>query len=170
MLSDLSQYFNSPAVQTAVSVLRIVFISLSALMLGFIIFGIFKTTWLRKLILWDIQEFITYRPYGVKKLYKQWQKTRRRLSTGMESEYKLAVIESDSMMDDILKRMGFAGETLGERLEKISEATITNLSDTLNAHKIRNSVVHDPDYRLTLEEAKYVIDTYEKALTDLQAL
>ncbi len=120
--------------------------------------------------MWDLQEFTTYHPYGVKKLYKQWQKIKMRLDTGLESEHKLAVIEADSILDDTLKKSGFAGETLGEMLEKLTEATVTNLSDVIGAHKIRNNVVHDPDYQMSLDEAHYAIQAYEKALTDLQAI
>jgi hypothetical protein len=170
MLSELSQYFNSPTLQTIISIVRIVFIVISAFLLGFIIFALIESTWLKRLIIWDMQEFVTYRPFGVKKLYKQWQKIKYKLNTGMESDYKMAIIEADSMLDDVLKKMGFTGETLSERLEKVTEATITNLSDVLDIHKIRNNIVHDPDYKLTLDEAKRAMEVYEKAMTDLQAL
>jgi hypothetical protein len=88
----------------------------------------------------------------------------------LESEYKLAVIEADSVLDDILKRMGFAGQTLGERLEKLTSASLTNIEEVREAHKTRNNIVHDPNYRLSLDEARKLISIYEKALVDLQAL
>lgn len=170
MLPDISQFLNSPVVHTVISIVRIIFITVSVLMLGFIIFASFKTTYLKRLIIWDWQEFLTYRPYGVKKLYKQWQKVKSKLSSGLESDYKAAVMEADSILEDVLKKMGFAGETLSERLEKLSEATITNLPEVTEVHKIRNNIVHDPDYKLTLDEAKHAMEVYEKSLTDLQAL
>ena len=168
--TQLYNFLNTPLVNNLIMILRIVFLVVSATLLGFIIFALIKTTWLRRMYIWDLKEFLTYRPYGVRKLYRQWQKIKTRLDTGLESEYKLAVIEADSITNDILKGMGFGGETLSERLEKITEATIPNLTDVLEAHKIRNNIVHDPDYRLALSEAKTVMDIYEKALTDLQAL
>jgi len=73
------------------------------------------------------------------------------------------------MLNDILKRMGFGGETLGERLEKLTAATLPNLEQIWEAHKIRNNIVHDPDYRLTLDEARKVLGIYEQALRDLEA-
>lgn len=167
---EISSFFSSPVWGYIISVLRILFITISAFFIGFAIFALFKTTWFRRMIIWDLQEFFTYRPYGVRKLVKQWSKVRARLDTGMESEYKLAVIEADSILDDILRRMGFGGETLGERLEKITEATLPNLAEVLGAHKTRNNIVHDPNYRLTLDEVRKTLDIYERALTDLQAL
>lgn len=146
------------------------FIVFSALLLGFIIFILMNTLWLKRLFLWDIQEFFTSRPFGVRRVVSDWLKIKARLDTGMTSEYKLAVIEADAMLDDILKRMGFGGESLGERLGKITAASLPNIEDIKVIHQTRNNIVHDPDYRLTLEEARKVIDVFEKALTDLQAL
>jgi hypothetical protein len=66
--------------------------------------------------------------------------------------------------------MGYVGETMGERMEKINVAVLPNIEDVWAAHKIRNNIVHDPDFRLSLDETKRAISIYEKALTDLGAL
>ena len=151
-------------------IIKILFIIFTLLLLGFVIFALLKTTWLKKLIIWDWLEFLTYRPFGLRKIEKEWQKIKRRLETEMESEWKLAVIEADKIMDDILNRMGFGGKSLGERLGKLTAVSLPNIEEVKEAHKIRNNIIHDPTYRLSLEEAKRVIAIYEKALTDLQAL
>jgi hypothetical protein len=151
-------------------VLKIVFFLFFFGFLSFIIFALIKTTWFKRVVLWDVQEFMTSRAYGTRKMEKQWGKVKTRLQAGTESEYKLAIIEADSMLDDILKRMGYGGSSLGERLEKLTSATLSNISDVGEAHKVRNNIVHDPDYRLSLDEVKNVIEIFEKALINLQAL
>ena len=153
-----------------VIVLKTIFILTSLVFVGLIIFALIKTTWLKRMIIWDAQEFLTYRPFGVSKVVRKWQKTKKRLETGIESEAKLAIIEADKVLDDTLNRMGFGGLTLGERLERLKVASLPNIEEVKKAHKIRNSIIHDPTYRLDLEEAKKTIAAYEKALTDLQAL
>ena len=35
--------------------------------------------------------------------------------------------------------------------------------DVLNAHKIRNSIVYNPDHKLSVTEAKKILETYESA-------
>jgi len=150
--------------------LKILFIAASAVFLGFIIFALAKTSWLKRMIIWDLQEILTYRPFGVSKVEKSWQKIKAGLETGIESEYKLSVIKADKILDDTLNRMGFGGVSLGERLDKLTTASLPNLEEVRAAHKIRNNVIHDPDYRLSLEDARKAIAAYEKALTDLQAL
>ena len=159
-----------PSFKGPLLIFKALFIGFSLILLICISLLILRTNWLKHLILQDFFEFFTYRPYGVRKLVKQWVKITGRLEAGLESEYKLAVIEADSMFDDILKRMGYGGETLGERLKQISPAVLPNVEELLEAHKIRNNIVHDPDYRLSLDEAKKAIAIYEKTLTDLGAL
>lgn len=164
------QFILTPQFTGWLLILKIIFIVFSLILLGFIIFALAKTTWLKRLILQDWQEFLTYRPFGLGKIEKEWQKIKARLEAETESEWKLAIIEADKIMDDILNRMGFGGVSLGKRLTKLTTASLPNIEEVKEAHKIRNNIVHDPTYRLSLEEGKRVIGIYEKALTDLQAL
>jgi len=168
-METLIQYIISPTFEGWISIIRIVFMIFSGVILISLILLLLATSWLKRLILEDAAEFLTYRPFGVRKIEKQWNKIMTRLETGIESEFKLAVIEADSMLDDILRRMGFAGETLGERLEKLTAATLPNIEQIKEAHKIRNNIIHDPDYRLPLDEARRVMGIYEQAFRDLQA-
>ena len=78
------------------------------------------------------------------------------------------MIEADNMMNETLKRMGYDGASLGERLEKLTAATLPNIGEVEEAHKVRNNIVHDPNYKLSLEETKRVLGVFEKALRDLE--
>jgi len=159
----------SPQFSGWLLILKIIFIIFSLFLLVFIVFALLRTGWLKKLLLYDLVELLTYRPFGTRRIVKQWAKITARLETGIESEAKLAIIEADSMLDDILKKMGYGGESLGDRLKSITTATIQNIAEIWEAHKIRNNIVHDPDYRLTLDQARKVLGSYEQAFRDLHA-
>ncbi len=116
----------------------------------------------------DWAEFLTFRPFGAVKIEKGWLKIKARVDTGLESEYKLAVMEGDIMLDDILKKMGYHGETLGERLNSLTIATLPNIERIKEAHQTRNNIIHDPDYRLSLDETRKVLDVFEQAFRDLE--
>src|SRR3989338_8711891 len=149
-------------------IVEILFLALTLFFIGFIIFALIHTTWLKRLIVYDVQEFVRHKPFGTKKVARDWNKIKARLDTGLEAEYKLAVLEADSMMDDVLKRMGFSGANLGERLDKLTVVSLPNLDEARLAHQARNNVVRDPDYRLSLDEAKKIIAIFEESLMDLQ--
>jgi len=150
------------------NIVRIILMVLTMLLIASFIFLLKKTTFLKWAFFEDTVEFLTYRQYGIRKV-KIWQKVLAGLETGLESEYKLSLISADNIMDDTLKRMGYRGENLAERMTNLTPATIPNLENIKEAHQLRNNIVHDPDYRLYLDEAKKTIDIYEEALSSLDA-
>jgi hypothetical protein len=169
-LNDIIQFLISPNFTGWLLVVKIIFIVLCSFFLFFILFILTKTTWLRRLFIWNLIEFLTYRPFGTKKIARQWLEIKKRLDTGLESEYKLSIIEADSILNENLEKMGYKGETTGERLKNLTDVVLPNLGDILEAHKIRNNIIHDPDYRLNLDVAQKLISDYEKTLIDLGVL
>lgn len=102
------------------------------------------------------------------KLERDWQKIKQRLEKDWASESKLAIIEADKLLDGMLKRMGYGGESMGDRLKQVNKDALPNLDDVWAAHKIRNDIVHDPDYQFSSRSARIAIDTYEKAFENLR--
>ena len=149
---------------------RIVFIAVFLFFLFCIIYFLSKTNWLRIRFIENAVEFFFYQPFGTRKLIKQWDKIKRRLEIGLESENKLAIIEADLIFNDVLEKMGFIEETFEARIKHLTPDLLPNIEQILEAHKIRNNIVYDPNYRLILDEAKKTISVYEKALTDLEVL
>ena len=161
---------NNPGLQQTLTLVRWVFGVFGILLLVFSVFVLWRTMWLKFLFLFDFTEFFTFRPYGLRRMAGKWQKVQARLETANEAEYKLAVIEADSILNDILLRMGFRGETLGDRLKILTPAIIPNLDDVQKAHQTRNNVVHDPDYHLTLEETQKTLEIYQATLSNLDLI
>lgn len=97
----------------------------------------------------------------------RWDEIRRHVNSFVEAEWKLAVIEGDKFVDDVLKTAGFPGESMGERLMLIKPDQIMNLQYLWDAHKLRNLLVHDPHFRLTHQQAVFAINAYESVLREL---
>jgi len=168
-INNLILFFNSNAFDNLILYFKIAFFVFGLAAVAFIVFALIRSSWLKLYVLYDAAEFFSYRPAGTKKMEKDWKKNLARLDTGLDSEYKLAVIEADNTMNDVLKKMGYPGASLAENLDKVSSATISNIEDLRTAHQIRNSIVHNPDYKISLEGAKKALTAYEKALKDLDA-
>lgn len=169
-LLELLSVINNPGLQSTLTPFRWIFGILGILLALFSVLVIWRTMWLKFAFLFDFTEFFTFRPYGLRRMASKWQKIQMRLESANEAEYKLAVVEADGMLSDILMRMGFRGETLGDRLKTLSTAILANLADVERAHEIRNSVAHNPDYRLTLQEAQRTLAIYETAFTNLDLI
>lgn len=148
--------------------IKIVFIVVSLILLIAVIILLFKTSWMRYRCLESLTEFTSYRPFGVKKTFKDWNKVIKRLESDRESEYKLAIIEADDLLSSILEQMQLKGESFSQKLEQVEPSVLPNLKEIQEAHEIRNNIVYNPDYKLSLAQTKAVLETYEKALRNLE--
>lgn len=151
--------------------LKIAFILIGLFFLGFIIFALFKTIWLKHLILIDLKEFFTFKPFGIKKETKKWKKIKERLEFDLESEWKLAVLESFELLTNSLLSLGWRGKDFSELLKFITREEISNLDELSKLYyEVRQSIVYDPSYKLEKEVAEKVLKEIEKALTEIGAL
>lgn len=168
----IDQFFNNipTFLYTPLFIIKVISGVVSLFFLVVIIYSLARSNYLRMIFWQDFFEFFTFKMYGAKKIAKRWEGISKRLTTASESEYKLAVIEAESVLEEILIRMGLSGQSFGERIKRIQKAQLPSLDDVLQAHQMRNNVVHDPDYKLTLQETKKAIDVYERALKELDAL
>ena len=101
---------------------------------------------------------------------KNWQNILSKVEAGDESNWKIAVIEADKMLDDVLKRIGYTGADMGERLKQIKSDELSNIDNIWQAHKVRNRIAHEPEFRLTQSQAKQAVEIFQRALEDLQAI
>ena len=85
-----------------------------------------------------------------------------------ENQRKFALIAADSLIDKILAMAGYDGENLGERLKKIESSDLDSLNDIWEAHKVRNRIAHEADYRMSPEDSAAAIGRFEKALRELE--
>lgn len=163
-------YLLSPEIQQRILPVKGAFFLITIILGLAIFFLISRTHYFQWMFVQDYWEFFTFRPFGAKKITKIWNKILKRLDSGLESEYKLAIVEADDLLDASLKKMGYAGQGLAERLNKLTSASLANIDNIYEAHKMRNNIVHNPDYHFSLEEAKTTMGEYQKAFDSLQIL
>lgn len=163
-------FFLSGEVQQKLLGVRIGFLIFAGVLLAGIIILISKTHYLQWWLFQDASQFLTKRSFGGRLINRKWNNILKRLESGVESEYKTAIIEADKMLDTSLKRMGYMGQTLEEKLSLLTSATLPNIDDLYQAHKVCNNITHNPDYSLSLEEARTAMDAYEKAFNAFQIL
>jgi hypothetical protein len=93
----------------------------------------------------------------------RWSKTLNYLFSQHSSDWKLSIIEADSILESLLKDLGFKGETVGDRLKSASQETFPQLTPAWEVHTIRNRIAHEGlSFELSHHEAKRVIALYEQ--------
>jgi hypothetical protein len=94
---------------------------------------------------------------------ERWSKTLNYIFSQHASDWKLAIIEADSMLDGLLDQLGFHGENLGDKLKMANQDNFRELSTAWEIHTIRNRIAHEGlAFELSQHEAKRVISLYEQ--------
>ena len=104
------------------------------------------------------------------KFQEKWKFVKDKLELKDENNLKLAVIEADLLLDEELENLKFIGETASERLENTASNTFSDLEKIKKAHQLRNNIVHESDFELSLEAAEDAIKVFEKAFKELELL
>ena len=174
VFNDIISYLHSSSFGHTLLPFEIIALILSFLFLGAIIYFLYffsKTLPQNSILLRETGNFLSYKKGRTRIMIKVWQKIRHRLDSNIEAEYKLAIIEADEFFSNVLKRMGYPGDNLEKQLVPIEDkGFLPNLNDVKKAYQVRNGIVHDPNYHLTLSEAQEVVNIYEQALKYLKVL
>ncbi len=91
-----------------------------------------------------------------------WTQVQLHINSKNPGEWKLAIIEADGMLDQLLKSIGYHGETVGDRLKAVEKSDFLSLEAAWEAHKIRNQIAHEgPGFEINEREARRIVGLYE---------
>ena len=102
ILDTLNQFVLDVTSSPVFLVVKFLFLAVSLFFIVTIVFVLITTTWFKRLVIWDLREFMTFRHYGLPRLEKKWARIKERLEVGTEAEAKLAIIEAVALLYDIL--------------------------------------------------------------------
>jgi hypothetical protein len=76
-------------------------------------------------------------------------------------------MEADIILDDLLNKLGYRGESIGEKLKRVAKGDMKSLNDAWEAHKVRNQIAHEgSSVNLSHHEAKNVISMYRRVFEE----
>ena len=99
----------------------------------------------------------------------QWQVILDHVNGDNPAEWKMAILEADNILDEVLEDQGYIGETVAEKLKTMSPTRIASYNDLWDAHKLRNDIAHGGsiDMDLTQKMARDAIAKFENAFREL---
>ncbi len=104
---------------------------------------------------------------GDGKKNERWEGVLNHLFSENSGDWKLAIIEADSMLEALMDQMGYKGENLGEKLKAVDRVRFRSIDDAWEAHIVRNRIAHEGlQFELTQREAKRVIALYEQVFRE----
>ncbi len=98
---------------------------------------------------------------------ERWIRVQSLISSTSSSDWRQAIIEADIILEEMLNRMGYEGDSIGDKLKQIEESDFITLNKAWEAHKIRNHIAHrGGDFLFSKQEAERVVELYRQVFEE----
>lgn len=145
---------------------RPIFIGLDIILVGLLVFLLF--------VIYPINPTVSLFKIKPKRpimknpaLAQQWHKIKQQAGTGTPENLRLAIIAADNLVDDWLKKSGYQGTSFAERISVIKADQVKSFKAMWQAHRLRNDLVHTPDFKITTGQAHEALEAYQAFLREM---
>ena len=102
----------------------------------------------------------------LQKYEKQWQLIEKLLNEGTMSGYKIAVVETEKILQAVLDDKNFPGKNISAQIE--NARTVLENFDKLNySRAMYNKIIKETAFDISSEDTKEIIAGYYKAISDI---
>ncbi len=118
----------------------------------------------------DWMDYLGYGDVGKRRQLRAWRKIVKKMRSEDPMQWKVAILETDKIFDDMIRAAGFRATVTDERFKQITPEFVANFDEIIAAHKTRNRCAQEPDFMLTKEEAIQTLRAYKKAFQEFGLL
>ncbi|MDO8482848.1 MAG: hypothetical protein Q7S86_03460 [bacterium] len=98
---------------------------------------------------------------------KRWEEITVHINSHNQSDWRLAILECDIVLDEMLTKMSYRGETLADKLKAVEKSDFLSIDKAWEAHRVRNAVAHEgSNFQITDREARRVVALYEEVFRE----
>lgn len=115
-----------------------------------------------------VDEILKRQEEAFRKLQKKdvknarWQDVVAHAESDRPNDWKLAIIEADIILEELLNSLGYAGAGVGEKLKSAPPSSFRALDQAWRAHNVRNRIAHEgADFELSPTVARETITQYK---------
>ena len=102
-----------------------------------------------------------------KEVSDEWQEVMKLVDSQNSSDWNMAVLRADVLLDDVLQYLKHEGKTVRERLDRVDPTMVPSLDQVVSAHRLRNVIAHDPTIQYRKETLIQALRSYEQGLREL---
>lgn len=102
---------------------------------------------------------------------ERWEHIQDLINSDNPSDWRLAIIEADSVLEMLLDQRDLPGKGIGEKLKAISPGDLGGMQAAWDAHNVRNRIAHEgSEFEISQREAHRTIQLYETVFHELKFL
>jgi len=80
--------------------------------------------------------------------------------------HRLAILEADIMLGELLDELGYRGETLADRMRQVPKLNFNTIDLAWEAHRARNRIAHEAGFEMSPYEVRRIIGLYDKVFRE----
>jgi hypothetical protein len=105
----------------------------------------------------------------VSKTQLRWNRIQEEVSSDDEQKWRLAILEADIMLSELLDVLGYRGETMSDKMKAVPRGDFNTIDLAWEAHRARNQIAHEGSmYQLSEREARRIIGLYERVFREFK--
>lgn len=101
----------------------------------------------------------------------KWKKIVEYSESNTEANWRLAIIEADIILAELLEKLQLPGDTMGDKLKAVEPSDFLTLDQAWEAHKARNMIAHEgSNFLLNQRETRRIISLYEAVFKEFHMI
>ena len=111
----------------------------------------------------------TVTAHDVPKTQLRWSRILEEAASDNERTWRLAILEADIMLNELLDVLGYKGETIADKLRGVDRANFNTVDLAWEAHRFRNQIAHEANPQLlNAREVRRVMGLYERVFKEFR--
>jgi hypothetical protein len=101
-------------------------------------------------------------------LWERFERSKKHITSQYREEWKIGIIELDTILRDLLKKNNYIGDTVAELLKYAESKGFKNVNAAWDAHRVRNQIVHEGvKFEMSNDSALRALRNYTTAFEEL---
>ena len=105
----------------------------------------------------------------IPKTHLRWKRIEEQAHADNEQGWRLAILEADIMLNELLDLQGYRGETMSDKLRAVEKSKFNTIDLAWEAHRMRNRIAHEgAAHHLSGRETQRIVGLYEKVFREFK--
>ena len=119
----------------------------------------------------DIKESLSDVEKTKNPMKERWEKIVELSESKNPSDWRLAIVEADIILDELLEKLHLPGDTMGEKLKAVEKSDFTTIENAWEAHKVRNMIAHEgSNFIINQHEIRRVVSLYKSVFEEFSLI
>jgi hypothetical protein len=109
--------------------------------------------------------------HDVSRTQLHWTHVMEEANSDDDTRWRLAILEADIMLNELLDVLGYRGETMADKMKQVDKARFRTIDLAWEAHRVRNQIAHQGTaHLLNARETHRVIGLYEEIFREFKII